>query len=145
MYTITPSGKLYDERGAEVPQDDREESYRAYAAWLAQGNGPKEIPEAPEALDPLYEIESAQEWGQAVVRDFEARAVKAGINENPRAALELDRYLREVSTALVAGRLHVALATLEELAEDEPMHRPQGASNEALGPILAALKHRLGL
>lgn len=145
MYTITPSGKLYDERGTEVPQDDREESYRAYAAWLAQGNGPLPIDEPDAAPDPAQEIESAQEWGAALVRDFEARAVKGGINNDPRAALQLDRHLREVSAALTAGRLHVAWAALAELLESDPKSRPAGADDAALLPVYNALAARLAL
>lgn len=144
-YTITPSGRIYDERGVEVPQDDREESYRVYAAWLAQGNGPGQIDEPEARSEPPLEILSAQDWGQELVRSFEADAVKSGINSDPRAALSLDRYLREVSTALVAGRLHVAYAALLELLSSKESERPFGAGDNQLAPIFNLIAERLNL
>jgi len=50
-YKVAPSGRIY--KGAiEVPQDDREPSYLAYAAWLAKGNGPEKIEEIEVADTP---------------------------------------------------------------------------------------------
>jgi hypothetical protein len=145
MYTITPRGRICDAQGTSAPQDDREESYRTYAAWLALGNGPTPIDEPDDPPDPVEEITSAQEWGQALVRAFEAAAVKGGINSDPAAALALDRYLREVSGALLSGRLHVAYAALAELLESDPKSRPAGADDAALLPVYHALAARLAL
>jgi len=50
-YEITPAGRLYSD-GVEIPQDDREDAYRAYAAWLAKGNGPSKIEEIEAADNP---------------------------------------------------------------------------------------------
>lgn len=144
-YNIAPSGRIYDEQGVEVPQDDREQRYQAYAAWLAQGNGPAPIEEPEDQVDPSLEIMSAQEWGLALVRGFEADAVKSGINNDPRAALSLDRYLREVSAALSAGRLHVAYAALLELLSTEESERPSGAGDDRMAPILNLIAARLDL
>jgi TolA-binding protein len=54
-YKVTPSGRLYLS-GVEIPQDDRDEAYRTYVAWLREGNGPemiKEVKEIEEAEAPV--------------------------------------------------------------------------------------------
>lgn len=145
-YRITrETGRIFDSEGQEVPLDDRDDAYLAYVLWLSGDRTPEVIDEPLAAPTPEVEITSAQQWGQALVRDFEAAALAAGINADPRAALALDRYLREVSSALVAGRLHVAYAALAELLETPEAERPAGASDAALVPIHDALAQRLAL
>lgn len=97
------------------------------------------------ALGQVGEIDSALAWGQALVRSFEAAQLKAGINADPRAALALDRYLREVSSALLSGRLHVAYAALQELLATPQGERPAGAQDAALVPVHDAIALRLDL
>lgn len=145
-YKITRlTGRIYDAQGVEVPRDDRDEKFLAYVLWLSGDRAPEVIDEPPEALTPEQELEAAQAWGQALVRGFEAAALAAGINANPSAALALDRYLREVSAALVAGRLHVAYAALAELLATPQGERPAGAQDAALVLIHDALAERLAL
>lgn len=145
MYKITPSGRVFDAQGVEVPLDDRDDRFLAYVLWLSGERTPQRIDEPPTEPAPEAEITSAQVWGQALVRDFEAAALATGINADPRAALALDRYLREVSSALVAGRLHVAYAALAELLATPEAERPVGAQDAALVPIHDALAQRLDL
>lgn len=96
-------------------------------------------------IDGTDELVSAQSWGSAVVRAFEAEAMNSGINSVPVAALALDRYLREVSGALSAGRLHVAYAAMQELLSQPEVSRPMGASNAQMMPIFMAIAQRLQL
>jgi hypothetical protein len=50
MYAIAyPSGTISND-GVVIPQDDRTPEYQAYAAWLAQGNGPEQMADATPAL-----------------------------------------------------------------------------------------------
>lgn len=93
------------------------------------------------------ELEDAQAWGLRVVRNFEAQALKGGINSDPPAALALDRYLREVSGAVAAGRLHVAWAALGELLKTPEAERPAPpfTDDASLVPIYNALAERLKL
>lgn len=96
-------------------------------------------------VDGADEIATAQAWGAAIVRAFEAEAMRSGINANPSAALDLDRYLREVSSSLVQGRLHVAYAAMQELLSSPEGERPIGASDAQLMPIFLAIANRLEL
>ena len=93
------------------------------------------------------ELESAQAWGLRLVRDFEAAALKGGVNSNPAAALALDRYLREVSGAVATGRLHVAYAALGELLATPERERPAPpfSDDASLVPIFNAIAARLSL
>lgn len=54
-YQITPSGRIYKD-GVEIPPDDRTAAWRAYAAWLAKGNGPSEIEEIDAPADDAAEL-----------------------------------------------------------------------------------------
>ena len=96
-------------------------------------------------VDGADEIAAAQAWGAAIVRAFEAEAMRSGINSNPAAALALDRYLREVSSSLAQGRLHVAYAAMQGLLSEPESSRPVGASDESLMPIFMAIAQRLEL
>lgn len=96
-------------------------------------------------IDGVDEIAAAQAWGSAIVRAFEAAAMEGGINAHPAAALALDRYLREVSSSLAQGRLHVAYAAMQELLSQPESSRPVGAGDESLMPIFMALAQRLEL
>lgn len=151
MYTKKlNSGELFDPQGRLVPQDDREPAYKDYVRYLG-GKGEVLIVDdteewaAAQASEPVEVLEDAAEWGASIVRSFEAGALKGGVNDDPTAALALDRYLREVSGALVAGRLHVAYAALAELLATPERERPQGAADAALVPIYNALAERLSL
>lgn len=92
------------------------------------------------------ELESAQTWGARLVRDFEAGALKGGVNDDPTAALALDRYLREVSGAVAAGRLHVAYAALSELLTTPERERPAPpfTDDAQLVPVYNAIAARIG-
>lgn len=96
-------------------------------------------------IDGTDEIAAAQAWGSAIVRAFEAEAMRSGINANPAAALALDRYLREVSSSLMLGKLHVAYAAMQGLLSEPENSRPVGASDENLMPIFMAIAQRLEL
>lgn len=145
-YKITPSGRLFEASGVEIPRSDVDPAFQAYVAWLAAGGTPEQVEEPAGDLVLLaQEIESAQEWGQAIVRAFESAALASGTNSDPFAALALDRYLREVSDSLKAGRLHVGYAALHELLKVAETSRPAGAEDSQLVPIFNALASRLGL
>jgi hypothetical protein len=96
------------------------------------------------ALGIVPELDDAVEWGQRIVKAFEAQMMEGGINDNRSVALRLHRYLRDVSDALVTGRIHVASAALDELLATPEAERPAGASNVALWQVHALLSQRLG-
>lgn len=138
------SGRLFCD-GVEVPQDDRDPDFRAYLSWLSAGGGVVMVEDArpdQELADELALLAEAKAWGTALVREFEAAAMRAGINADPRAALTLYRFLEPVRTPLREGLLHVAFAALQELLEVAPEDRPPLAD---LTPIHQALLARLGL
>jgi hypothetical protein len=148
MYKVDiNSGRIFDADGVEVPQDDRVDSYRAYILWLSGDRTPEPFDAPPVPEEPEAELSSAQEWGVRLVRAFEAAALKGGINGDPAAALALDRYLREVSGAVAAGRLHVAYAALGELLTTAERERPAPpfTDDASLVPIYNALAERLKL
>lgn len=116
---------------------------------LARGTAASEAAAQAAALasqGAVPELESAQAWGLRLVRDFEAGALKAGVNEDPTAALALDRYLREVSGAVAAGRLHVAYAALGELLTTPERERPAPpfSDDAQLVPVYNAIASRIG-
>lgn len=138
------SGRLFCD-GVEVPQDDRHPDFRAYLSWLSAGGGVVMVQDpapAQELAEELAVLAEAKVWGTALVRDFEAAAMRAGVNQDPRSALALYRFLEPVRTPLREGLLHVAFAALQELLEVAPEDRPPLAD---LTPIYQALAARLGL
>lgn len=151
MYTKKlNSGELFDPQGRLVPQDDREPAYQRYVEYL-QSKGEvliiddTEEWEAAQASEPVEVLEDAAAWGAKIVRGFEADALRSGINDVRGAALQLVRYLREVSDLLATGRLHAAYDALAELLATPERERPQGAADAALVPIYNALAERLSL
>lgn len=150
MYKVQQwSGRLF-KGSQEIPQDDRDPAYQEYVEFLrskgtVEVEDDREAWEAAQASEPVEVLEDAAAWGAKIVRGFEAAAIRAGLNDVRGASLALDRYLREVSTALSAGRLHVAYDALAELLATPERERPQGAADAALIPIYNALAERLSL
>jgi hypothetical protein len=79
MYTVTTSGvlRLGDEI---VPLDDSTPAYQAYAAWLAQGNGPQIVDDGP--AHPSIYVTSWQ-LIQALDRNGMLETVDAAANASP--------------------------------------------------------------
>jgi hypothetical protein len=142
MYKFDTHGRLFDADGLEVPQDDRDARYLAYVAWLSEGRAPELIEGTP-APDPVAELESAEAWGRALVRQVEIDLLESGINDDRRRALAIDRELAEVGAKLKDGRLHIALAALEELLEKPEQERY--SADAMLKPIEALIRERLKL
>jgi hypothetical protein len=142
MYKITPSGRIFDSKGAEIPLDDRDDRYLAYLLWLSGDRAPEPFDAPPAPPTPAEELAAAQAWGQELVRAVEIDLMRGGINADPRAALAVDRELREISDALKGGRLHVAAAALDELLGLPQEQR--AASDALLTPVHTALRERIG-
>lgn len=141
------SGRLFKGE-QQIPQDDRDPAYVEYIAYLNAGGtveveDDREVWELAQATDPAVELESAEEWGRALVRQVELSLLVSGINDDRRAALAVDRELAEVSSKLKDGRLHIALAALEELLERPESERH--APDSMLKPIEALIRDRLDL
>lgn len=88
-------------------------------------------------------LEDAETWGRRLVRAVELDLLKGGINDDRVLALAVDRELDYISSKLKDGRLHIALAALEELLAKPESERL--ASDALLRPVEAAIKQRLDL
>lgn len=148
MYKVQQwSGRLF-KGSQEIPQDDREPAYLEYVEYLSAGGSVEVEDDRAEwelalASDPAVELESAEEWGRALVRQVELGLLASGINDDRKLALAVDRELAEIGAKLKDGRLHIALAALEELLErpESERHTP----DDMLRPIEATIKARLKL
>jgi hypothetical protein len=89
------------------------------------------------------EISKSQAWGAALVRKYEVRMLKDGINDDEDAALALDRFLREASLLLMLGRLHIAYAAVRVLINTPERDRPPQATNEILIAIYNEIAERI--
>lgn len=143
---MTQTQLIYDApTGVWVLEDTDGLSWRELARGTAAGEAEAQAA-ALASQGAVPELEDAQSWGLRLVRGFEAGALKGGINDDPDAALELDRYLREVSGAVAAGRLHVAYAAMGKLLTTPERERPASpfTDDASLVPIYDAIAARIG-
>ena len=143
MYKITKSGQVFDAMGDEVPLDDRDDRHLAYVLWLSGDRAPELIESPDVPPDPAVELESAESWGRALVREVELGLLASGINDDRVLALAIDRELTEVGAKLKDGRLHIALAALEELLRKPEQERY--SADAMLKPIEASIRARIKL
>lgn len=112
-YQLLASGivvRLSD--GAQIPADQNNRDYRAYLAWVAQGNTPEEL--APNSAPPDV-LTPAQFWMQLAIDGDEAAAL-AIIDTLPRVqqilALRARDYRRD-------NELLIQLATALQKNSDD--------------------------
>lgn len=146
MYNFDTTGRLFDAKGVEVPQDDRDDRYLAYVLWLSGDRTPGLIEAQPVKLTPAEELAAARAWGAGVVDDFMTRALAGGVNSAGLAG-PLFGWLGGVSAALSSGTLHAATQLLGELLKTPEAERPASpyTDDASLVPIYDALAERLNL
>lgn len=145
MYRIErTTGKIYDAKGEEVPQDDREDAYLAYVLWLSGDRTPEVFDAPPAPPTPAEELASARAWGSSLVDGFMVSALASGVNERGLAG-PLFGWLAGVSAALSSGALHAAEQLLAELLKTPEAERPAApyTDDASLVPVHAALQARL--
>lgn len=147
-YTIHRfTGQLLKDGVLPVVQDDRDPAYQDYAEWLRAGGTVQLVgdEDPSHALqEELALLAEARAWGTVLVREYEAAAMRAGINADPAQALALYRFLEPVRTPLREGLLHVAYAALQELLAFGEEGQPPLAPTILLA-VHHALATRLGL
>jgi len=146
MYSFDTTGRLFDAKGVEVPQDDRDDRYLAYLLWLSGDRAPGLIEEQPRQLTPAEELAAARQWGAGVGAGFMERALAGGVNDHGLAG-PLFGGLAGVSAALSSGALHAAAQLLGELLKTPEAERPASpyTDDASLVPIYDALAERLNL
>lgn len=139
-YKLTPSGRIFDALGVEISRDDRNASYRAYAAWLRAGNTPDPIAEPVSPLTADERLALAQVRGGEIIQAFLLSAIDSGVNQAGKAD-DLYRLLAPVRGPLKDGALHAALDELDAiLATPEASRAAKPYSNDAaLAPVRTAI------
>lgn len=146
MYKIDRlTGRIFNDRDEEIPQDDREDVYLAYLLWLSGDRAPEVFDAPPPPLTPAKELAAAKAWGSALVDDFMTRALANGVNDRGLAG-PLFAWLAVVSAALASGALHAAEQLLGELLKTPEEERPARpyTDDASLGPVHAAISERIG-
>lgn len=140
MYKITPSGRVFDAQGVEVPLDDRDDAYLAYVLWLSGERTPERIAEPPVVLTPAERLALARQRGDELIAGFMAGALASGVNERGLAG-PLYRALAPIRQPLGDGALHAALDELDQLLKTPEQDRPAYpyTADVALAPVRAAI------
>lgn len=82
MYKVDiKSGRIFDAKGEEVPQDDRDDRFLTYLLWLSGDRAPEIIDVEPSPPSPAEELAAARAWGSALVDNFMVGALASGVNE----------------------------------------------------------------